>query len=328
MKILILTFILILSSCIMAEDTFYYRFSHESLEGYLNTNIDFIAYARSEEDFSNYVDILMTEIARLHNLFTAFDPHPNNIYMLNKYGYIEASPEITQLLLASKEAYKLSRGRLNIAIGPVTYVWRVHGQNNPPTIPSLNELYEANQSTNIEHIIIEDDFIRLYDKNMRLDVGAIAKAFAMYLATNKLIEETGIESFLLSVGGDVMAHGAPLAEGRDAWNVGITNPVAPIGASPIVVPIESTSFFASGDYRRFFTVGEENFSHIIDPTTLFPANYFRAVNVIHEDILIAETLTTALFLMPVEEGILLAEELGARVLWIDMEGEIIRTENF
>lgn len=328
MKILIvIPLLFILSSCIR-EDDFYYRFSHQQ-HGYLDTVIDFIAYARTEEEFDSFVNILIAEIARLHMLFNTFEPYENNLYMLNRNGYLEdAASEIIDLLIASKEAYEISKGRLNIAIGSVTNLWRKHGQNSPPTLPSLSELHEANQSTNIEHIIIKENYVRLDDKNMRLDVGAFAKAFTMYLATNKLIEETNIPSFLLNVGGDLIAHKAPLSPNRDTWTVGITNPIEPERSLPMSVPINSASFFTSGDYRRFFTVDEENFSHIIDPFTLFPGNYFRSVNVIHENILIAETLTTALFLMPIEEGINLAEEFGARVLWIDIEGRIIRTENF
>lgn len=326
MTIIVLTF----SSCGYENnenetEQFHFRFNTQ-IFGYLDTVINFIAYAETEEDFRTYTTILTREIAHLHNLFTTFEPHPNNLYMLNSGYEIEANPILVSFFEIAKEAYIISEGRLNIAIGAVTSLWQEQRNSENPIIPSLNTLYEASNNTNIEDIIIEAGKIYLNNPYMQLDVGAIAKAFTMNYAVNKLIEETGIKAFLLSVGGDVIAHGEPISPNRDAWMVGVEDPST--GAAIKAVPIINTSFFASGDYRRFFMVDGERFSHIIDPQTLFPANYFRSVNVIHEDTIMAEILTTALFLMPINLGMQMAEKYNARVLWVDLEDNIITTPNF
>jgi len=326
----ILLAILILTSCddeiYETHEGNYERFSTQSI-GLFDTAISFMAYAETREDFNHYTEVLFNKLEELHKVFTIFEPHPNNLYMLNAGHTIEASEVLISLLQIGKEAYEISGGRLNIAIGPITNIWSNQRNSASPALPSLEELQEAANYIDIEGIIIEDGTVRLNNPNMKLDVGTIGKAYAMVHATNHLIEQTGISSFLLSVGGDIIAHNAPLSN-RETWVVGIEDPDNPNNPAIRAVNVVNTAFFASGDYRRFFTVGDVRFSHIIDPETLFPANYFKSVNVIHEDAIMAEILTTALFLMPIEEAQEMANYYNARVLWIDLEGNIITTPDF
>ena len=82
----------------------------------------------------------------------------------------------------------------------------------------------------------------------------------------------------------------------------------------------------SGDYQRTYTVDGKQYHHIIDPTTGMPSTYWRSVTVVCADSALADALSTALFVLPLEEGKALAEECGAEVLWLDADGIVYTTE--
>ena len=76
----------------------------------------------------------------------------------------------------------------------------------------------------------------------------------------------------------------------------------------------------SGDYQRYFVVDGKTYHHIIHPDTLMPSGYWRSVTVVCADSGLADALSTALFLLPYEEGLALAQKCGAEAMWLDKEG--------
>jgi thiamine biosynthesis lipoprotein len=84
----------------------------------------------------------------------------------------------------------------------------------------------------------------------------------------------------------------------------------------------------SGDYQRAYRVGDQIYHHIIDPETLYPSTYWRSVTIVCDDSGLADALSTALFLLPLEEGRELAEKCEAQVMWVDGSGQIYYTAGF
>ena len=70
------------------------------------------------------------------------------------------------------------------------------------------------------------------------------------------------------------------------------------------------------------------YHHIIDPDTLFPSAYWRSVTVVCEYSTLADALSTALFLLPLEDGMALLEKVGAEAMWVDAAGKICYSKNF
>lgn len=105
---------------------------------------------------------------------------------------------------------------------------------------------------------------------------------------------------LISVGGNVCATG-PKPETGQPWVVGIQNPDAPEEYLHTIY-VEDFSVVTSGDYQRYFTVDGVAYHHIIDPDTLFPADYWRSVTILCPDSGLADALSTALFTLPQQEG--------------------------
>ena len=84
----------------------------------------------------------------------------------------------------------------------------------------------------------------------------------------------------------------------------------------------------SGDYQRAYVVDGELYHHIIDPGTLYPSTLWRSVTVLCDDSGLAAALSTALFLLPLEEGQALLEEAGAVAMWVNRAGEIFYGPGF
>ena len=100
-----------------------------------------------------------------------------------------------------------------------------------------------------------------------------------------------------------------------------------IRALLLTLNVEAGSVVTSGDYQRYFVVDGVRYCHIIDPQTLFPATRYSGVTIFGPDSGQADALSTALFLLPQEEGEgLLPEGYGA--LWADPEENLTATPLF
>ena len=96
-----------------------------------------------------------------------------------------------------------------------------------------------------------------------------------------------------------------------------------------VVQTNNMALVTSGDYQRYYTVDGVRYHHIIDPDTLWPADYFSSVTILCPDSGKADCLSTGLFCMPLEQGMDLIESLdGVEALWCTMDGQIYKSSGF
>ena len=154
---------------------------------------------------------------------------------------------------------------------------------------------------------------------MRLDVGAVAKGWAV-----QKVSESAPEGMLLSAGGNVCATG-PKPDGSP-WIVGIQDPEG--DGYICMAELSKGCLVTSGDYQRYFEVDGKKYHHIIDPDTAMPGEYWRSVTVYCTDSGLADALSTALFLLPLDQGQALLNNLGAEALWLNDRGEIFHSPGF
>ena len=204
-------------------------------------------------------------------------------------------------------------------------------------LPDANKIKEGLKHTNIDNIVIdkEKSTVFLKDKDMRLDVGAIAKGYSVEKVMNKL-KKMGLKSAIISAGGNVKAIGSPLEKDKNKWGIGIQAPTFDSKKVEIqeVIFTDETCAVTSGDYQRYFTYKNKKYSHIIDPKTGYPANYVRSVTVITKDSGKADALSTTLFCMSVEDGkkYLSTLDYDVQAIWIvDKDSDVssnLETKNY
>ena len=307
----------------------YQRFSEMFLDVF-DTITVVVGYAKTQEDFDYFSkEIIREELHRLHQLFDIFNEYPevNNIHTINHHAGIapvEVDPVIIELLQLSVEAYHLSEGLLNVVIGPVTNLWREAREQEK--LPCIEDLLSAEELTDIGSLIIDEEMgtVFLQQEGMSLDVGAIAKGFAIELATQAAID-AGFTSFSLTVGGDVRVADGPLSD-RHTWNVGVSNPDG--GEVLDIVSVTNTSVFSSGNYLRYFMVDDQIFHHIIDPRTLMSATSHQSVTVVYPDGAMADVLSLVAFILDTDEAIEFLASFGAQGMWVLQDGTVVTTPNW
>lgn len=333
-SLLIIT-ILITSSCSQApkkyEGSFLFLF---------NTVTEIVAYTKNEDEFKELANFIRDELEIYHQLYDKYNSYDgiNNIKTINDNAGIEpvkVDSKIIDLLKYSIKGYEISKGTVNIGMGSVLEIWhdyRTEGINDPTNakLPPMDLLKEANNHTNLDNLIIDEakSTVFLQDKDMSLDVGAIAKGYATEQVTKAAIDR-GYTNLLLSIGGNVRAIGGKGKENAP-WNVGIRNPDKDSDQySLFTLALKDLSLVSSGDYERYYTVEGKEYHHIIDPDTLMPANYFSAVSIICQDSGMADTLSTAIYNMPYDQGIALIESLeDTEALWVFHDGSMKFSKGF
>ena len=291
----------------------------------------------SAEEFSANCNAVADLLGDYHRLFDIYYEYSgiNNVRTINKNAGkspVEVDERLIDFLLYCKEAYTLTGGRTNVAMGAVLKLWhdcREEAEYNPQSarIPSADELTAASKHCDINNLVIDKEAGTVYisDPYMSLDVGAVGKGYATERAAD-LLKSLGVGSYVLNIGGNIRAIGT-MANG-EAWTVGITHPDKKSDEQFIKrVTIKDTSLVTSGSYERYYTVEGVDYHHVIDPATLMPAKYFTSVSVFTDDSGLADVLSTALFCMPYDEGLALVESLGnVEVIWVDGEYNVKMTD--
>ena len=289
-------------------------------------------FATTEDQFTQMSQAIHDDLLVYHQLFDIYNDYAgiNNIKTVNDQAGIApvtVDKSIVDLLLDCKTYYELTGGKVNAAMGSVLRLWheaRTDGMRDPANayLPENSALQEAATHISFDHVIIDEDLSTVYmsDPETSLDLGAIAKGWA----TQK-VAENAPEGMLISVGGNVYATG-PKDQDGTPWVIGIQNPDSNDYVHSIY--LRSGAVVTSGDYQRTYAVGGQKYHHIIDPDTQMPSAYWRSVTVVCQDSGLADALSTALFLLPLEEGMALAEDCGAEVLWIDATGAEFMTPGF
>jgi len=301
-----------------------------------------VGYAKSQEEFDAYIDQIHERFLELHKLYNKYNDYEgiNNIKTINDHAGIKpvkVQKEIIDLLVFAKDWNERTNGKTNIAMGSVLEIWhdyRDDGIDNPENakLPPMEALMEAKKYTDINKVIvdIENSTVYLEDEPMRLDVGAIAKGFATEIIAKEIMLE-GFRSGIICPGGNIRALDKPLDGVRERWGIGIQDPdkfIATDGDNVLdTIFLNNASVVSSGDYQRYYIVEGKVIHHLIDPTTLMPGEYFRAVTVLTEDSGIADFMSTTLFLMSYEDGKALIEKVGGiEAVWVMHDGSIQATE--
>ena len=330
--LLLLTSIL-LTGCVSGEQAPETKQYNATFLTLFDTVTTIVGRAENEEAFRVTSQAIHDELLQYHQLFDIYNSYDgiNNLKTVNDnagIGPVQVDSRIIDLLKDCKSYYELTQGMVNPAMGSVLQLWHVarnDGINDPANayLPQADALNAAAQHMDFAAVIIDetDSTVYLTNPEMRLDVGAVAKGWSV-----QRVAENAPSGLLISVGGNVCATGPKDTSGTP-WVVGIQDPD---GGDNYLHTLYLTkgSLVTSGDYQRAYVVDGELYHHIIDPNTLYPSTLWRSVTILCDDSGLADALSTALFLLPLEVGQAILDETGAYAMWVNRNGEIFYSPGF
>lgn len=305
-----------------------------------DTVTELTVYAASEAAAADAAKAAHERLIYLNKLYDIYNEYDDAVSLMAVNASaanapVSVSEETMALLKFAKEAYTLTGGRVNAAMGGVLSIWHDYREAGladeaNAKLPPMELLEQAAEHTDINSIVLDEakGTVFFTDDMVRLDVGAIAKGFAGQIVTDELnarIEAGEISAALISLGGNVCAAGTK--PNGEAWQIAVQNPRG--GDNAATVSIASGYVVTSGDYQRYYTVNGVRYNHIIDPDTLISADKHASVTVILSDGALADALSTALFIADIDEGrAMLSRVDGAEAMWITHDGSITQTGGF
>ncbi len=264
---------------------------------YKSTQLLMGTYVEVISDNKDAAKIAFAEIRRLDNLLSKFKPE-SEISQLNKKGSLKVSLDTLAVIKSALEFYKKSGGSFDITVSPLVDIWKraIHTK----ILPRKEAINSAKNLLGSDKIIINEkaSTVKFLNKGMQIDLGGIAKGYAVDCAVKKL-KSAGIKSCLVNAGGNMFAIGK---KGNAPWKIGIQHPRKP---NKIIgnLFLEDRAIATSGDYEQFFEIKGRRLSHIIDPKTGYPVDTgVVSVTIISNSATICDGLSTAVFVLGKEKG--------------------------
>ena len=290
----------------------------------MNTFMSFTFYGGDEKENQRVQDRMNVTLRRLDSLLCV-NNESGDVNQINrgagrktKVDTLTAEP-----LSQSLELCRLTGGALDITAYPAVKAWGFTQEEH--RVPAPDELEALAEKIDYSAVRLEGDTVTL-PEGMELDLGAVAKGYAGDVLA-ETVRASDIPSALLNLGQSTIVAVGAKPDGAP-WRIGVVDPVQPVGYFA-VVELEDMAMGTSGGYQRYFEQDGETYWHILDPDTAAPARSgLVSVTVVSPSAFLCDGLSTALFVMGLEEGTQLWRdhpELEFEVIFVTEKGEIYRT---
>lgn len=259
------------------------------------------------------------EVEKLNQKYSTYKTN-NYIYRLNnvKTDTVHIDKETYKLLLICDEAYKVTKGNFDAAIGNLIEL--IGFEKDNPHIPDSVAVANAVKKTGWKNIKILSDSVLYKPNGIKISFNAMLPGYAADIV-KEIFEKYGIKQYLINTGGEIYGSGKK-------WTVGIQHPRKK-NALMGTLEINGKGVATSGDYERFFKANGKQFSHIIDPLTGYPIDRCEAVTIIANNATVADYLSTGVFVAGPEKGLEIIEKIkDVEGVIVDTKGNIIMSSGF
>ncbi|MBC8283930.1 MAG: FAD:protein FMN transferase [Nitrospinae bacterium] len=288
-------------------------FSHRRSQFLMGTLVEISVNDTNEEKAQASIQKAFREIRRLENLMSGYI-QGSEISKINQSAgkeRVTVSEELMEVLQRSLVWSEKTEGAFDITIGPVQNLWNF----DQPSLPSKTSIEKALSNINFKSIQLDKNTVFLFKKNMKLDLGAIAKGYAVDRAI-EILKENKINHALVNAGGDLRTIGK--RSDNLSWKIGLQHPRKPESLLASLA-LSGKAVATSGDYQKYFELDGKRYHHILDPKTGYPSTKLMSATVITNNVMDADALSTALFVLGPEKGIALLDSLK------DTEGLIVNS---
>ena len=269
------------------------------------------------------INLAFDRMAEVDAKFNCTNPE-SPLYKFNHSRTPITDPEITGLVGRALAFSRETDGAFDITVQPLVDLWGFFTTSaSSRTVPSPQSVRRVLAFTGWRRIIIKNGAVSAADKNVRIDLGGIAKGYSIGEAV-KVLKAAGVKSALILAGGQVQVFGSA-APGLP-WKVGVRNPRREGYIAGLSFDSE-TGISTTGDYERYFEADGVRYHHILDPKTGYPARGIMSLSVIATDPVQADALSTALFVMGQERALeFVKQRPGLEVIIVNAEGGVVTSQ--
>ncbi len=270
----------------------------------MGTDARLVVRAESTEDARRMLRPAVEAVRRVERLMSAYRPD-SEVSRLNEHTSdrpVAISPETLEVLRRAVEMSRLTDGAFDVTYAPLRTLWRRAAERGKP--PSEQELEATLQKVGSQKLAIQDGRMRVMEPGMKIDLGGIAKGYAIDAAIEAMRAE-GASAALVDIGGDLRLLGRPGPD--EPWRIRV-RPVEGMKEG-LILALPPCAVTTSGDYARGLRIGERWFSHIIDPRTGRPVASVPSATVVARDATTADALATAISVLGPREGVALVNSL-------------------
>lgn len=264
------------------------------------------------------------EMKRIEQLMSTYLPD-SEISRINRAAgkkAIPVSPEVEEVIREGIFWSEQSGGAFDITVEPLVQLWDFDGEKE--IIPGKNTLRKTASLVNYKNIVIKDHTVRLKKRGMAINVGGLAKGYAVDRAISLLRGK--VSNGLVNAGGDLFAFGHK--NKQDPWTIGLQHPRKPQDLLAAFA-VKNQAIATSGDYQRYFIKDGIRYHHIFDPQTGRPVRLMISATLITTEVMDADAMATAVFVMGPDKGMEWVESMvNVEAMLVLEDGSIRYSKNF
>jgi len=268
----------------------------------MGSHIDFVVFAPSELQAKRAIDAGLAEIERLSKVLSNYDANSeiSKLCSAPTGQWTPLSLDLAAVLEHSRRWHKLSDGKFDITVGPLTQLWRTNRKQKQ--LPTAAEIAETKSrcgwnAVNLQFAANEQGLsftnASLSKSNMILDLSGLAVGYIVDAAFDKMAA-TGVRSILINAGGDIRVGDAP--PGTEGWRImiaGLGKQSPPLS----MMRVSNCAVTTSGDLNQYIEVEGRRYSHFIEPQSGEPIERRQSVTALAATTVDADAGATALAIL-------------------------------
>lgn len=293
-----------------------------------------VLYARDGQQATNAAQAAFARIHALNGSLSDYDPESELSRLSQTAGtgrIVPLSPDLAHVLDAAERVSRATDGAFDVTVGPLSQLWRRARRQR--ALPDPARLDEARRAVGWRHLELTTvrgpgsahRSARLIQPGMRLDLGGIAKGYALDEAT-RILQGHGLRQTLVTGAGDMVAGDPP--PGQAGWRIELPPIDLPGAPPPQTLWLRHGALCTSGDLFQHVEIDGVRYSHIVDPRVGLGLTDHSLVTVLGPNGMIADAFSTAISIMPAERSLRIAPQFGIRFRSLRaQEGQVIRLQS-
>lgn len=268
------------------------------------------------------INAAIAEITRIERLISSWDPDSQTSEINRQAGLtpVKVDQELYDLIKRGLRVSRLTDGAFDMSYASMDRIWKFDGTMTQLPAPEI--VAKAAAKIDYKNIVLNEAERTVYlrVKGMKIGFGAIGKGYAAQKAKERM-QALGIRNGVVNAAGDLVAWGKD--EGNTPFKVAIADPKDKDRVMSWL-QVDNGAVVTSGDYERFAMFHGQRYAHIIDPRTGYPTTGIKSVTIICPSPELADALSTSVFVLGVDNGLALINQLkGIECLIVTDRDEII-----